>query len=411
MLSPALATAQDAAETDVDKRFEELSRRIDAVSDDVERTLFGDLVPDVGDSQFGFGPAASKVYSKDQGFAIGGYGETLFDFPAGAGDTFDNLRAVTYIGYKFNDKWLFNSELEFEHAGTGGGGSVSTEFAYVEYAHSEEIGFRGGLVLVPMGFINELHEPTTFLSANRPDTESKIIPSTWRENGIGVFGEVGPVTYRAYAINGLDGAKFSSGGLRGGRQKGSRAKADDIALVARVDYDDIPGAVFGGSFYVGDSGQEQIITQSNGTTMVALPDAKTTIYEIHAEVQSGGFYARGLAAMGEVDDVTALNNALELTGSASIGSELEGYYVEVGYDLASLIAPESGQSVTPFVRYEAIDTQADVPSGFTSSPANDEEIVTFGVQWKPVDQVVVKIDYQDRERGTDGASIVLGYIF
>src|SRR5690606_5504586 len=118
-------------------------------------------------------------------------------------------------------------EIEFEHASTGQGGEVSVEFAYLDYLATPHLGVRAGMVLVPMGFVNELHEPTTFLGTTRPLTESTIIPTTWRENGAGVFGDIGDFSYRAYVINGLDAVGggssraggFSAAGLRGGRQK------------------------------------------------------------------------------------------------------------------------------------------------------------------------------------------------
>lgn len=131
-------------------------------------------------SRYGLGPAASRVYAR-KGVSIGGYGEVLYQnfasskqdgTPSGVTDTIDLARAVLYFGYKFDDHFVFNSEVEFAHAVAGSDkeGEVEVEFAYVDWlSHSSAIRARAGLLLIPMGFINELHEPPSFLGARRPD--------------------------------------------------------------------------------------------------------------------------------------------------------------------------------------------------------------------------------------------------
>ena len=393
----------------------ELERRIDMVASDVERTDLGALFPPVGESVHGLGPGASKVYGVEQrNVSIGGYGEMLYEnfssdaddgSSSGKTDQADFLRGVFYFGYKFNEKWLFNSEIEFEHASTGSGGSASVEFAYLDYLHDEAANFRTGLLLQPMGLTNEMHEPTTFPSAKRPGVESVIIPSTWRENGAGVFGDLGEFSYKAYVTNGLDASGFSEGGLRGGRQKGAKAKADDLAFVGRLDYVGQPGLTVGISGYTGDSGQD----------LGGGADVSTTILDLHADWRYRGWRMRGVYAMAELDDVTELNNKLGLTGMMSVGEELEGHFLELGYDVMQAVRPGSQQSLTPFVRYEAYDTQAAVPSGFASDPANDMEIMTYGLAWQPHDQVIFKLDFMDVDNdagtGVDQFNIAMGYVF
>ena len=117
------------------------------------------------------------------------------------------------MGYRFDDRFLFNAEIEIEHAN-----EISVEFAYVDYLLNDALTIRGGMVLVPLGLVNDFHEPTVFLGARRPQTERRIIPTTWRKNGVGVLGSAGPIAYRAYLLNGLDATGFSAQGLRGGRQ-------------------------------------------------------------------------------------------------------------------------------------------------------------------------------------------------
>jgi hypothetical protein len=419
LLASASALAQEAATSDAERldRLEqenaELRRRIDVVAGEVERFSLGQLLaPEIGASAYGFGPAASKIYAVESGLSIGGYGEFKYQDPQGGStDQFDALRAVLYFGYKFDEHWVFNSEIEFEHATTGTNpdgesGEVSVEFAYLDWLATEDFGVRGGLLLVPMGFLNELHEPTTYLSASRTRTETVILPSTWRETGLGVFGEAGGFDWRSYVVAGLEGKEFSAGGLRDGRQKGNRSDAEDVAWVTRADWTATPGLVAGGSFYWGDSGQD------------VGPDVGTAIWEVHAEWERRGFHARALAALAELDDVSELNAVASggpLVGADSIGEELAGWYAEVGYDLMSWLAPSSGQSLTPFLRYEAVDTQAEVPSGFASDPDNDVEIVTLGVAYQPIDHVILKLDYEDWDDRDGGAldrwNFAIGYIF
>ncbi len=390
----------EARVTELERENEELQRRIDVIAEEQERLELGELVPPVGESQWGLGPAASKIYGVDSGISLGGYGEALYRFSTRS-DEFDFLRAVLYVGYRFDEHWVFNSEIEYEHASTGEEGEVSLEFAYLDWLNDPALNARAGLVLIPMGFLNELHEPTTFLSATRPETERRIIPSTWREMGAGVFGDAGPISYRTYIVNGFDATGFGDTGLRGGRQDGSKAKAEDLAIVARADWTDMPGLLAGGSVYYGDSGQDQ----------VGLGGSGTSIYEVHAEWKARGLWLRGLFAHAEVDDVTQLNNALGFVGNKSVGEELEGWYVEAGYDIWALIDPEAPAAVRPYVRYERVDTQVEVPTGFASSPANDFDVVTVGISVQPIDQLAFKLEYQDFETAADGVNLSVGYAF
>lgn len=393
----------------------ELERRLDLLAAEIERLKLGEVAVEASTSVHGYGPAASKVYRKSQGLSIGGYGEMLYESPdrerddgstSGRRAEIDFLRAVVYFGYKWNDHFVFNSEIEFEHATTGGGtGEASVEFAHVDYLARPEINLRAGLLLVPMGFVNELHEPTVYLGAKRPDVERVILPTTWRENGFGLFGEAGNLSYKAYVINGFKGEGFTAGGLRGGRQKGARSLAEDWAVVARLDYTPVPGLSVGGSGYFGDSGQG--VRDAAGTI-----GAGVTILEGHAEWRWRGLELRGLVTRAELDDVARLNRKLGLGPTASIGEELSGVYVQVGYDV---LAGRGAAQLIPFLRAERYDTQDAVPAGFTRNPANDVESLTFGLAWKPFEQFVVKADFQNYDNGAgtgvDQFNVAIGYVF
>ena len=251
----ARAQAESARDLARDDQIAELRRQLDVVLEELDRMKTGMAVPEEPElvSSFGLGPAASKVYGVDRGLSIGGYAEGVYRNRVGADgngdDTTDALRTVLYVGYKWDDWIVFNTELEFEHAGTSGGGSSSVELATLDFLFSDELNARMGLVLIPMGFVNEVHEPPFYFGTQRPEPERTIIPSTWRENGAGIFGSLGETLhYRAYVVNGLDGSGFSSSGLRDGRQKGSRTKANDLAVVGRFDWDLTNSWRIGGSY-------------------------------------------------------------------------------------------------------------------------------------------------------------------
>lgn len=387
----------------LERRNAELESRLGALADEQASFSLAGLLGSVPEKGLhGLGPSASKVYSAGQGhspaLSIGGYGESVYTRRnGGATDQWDALRTVLYVGYHFDEHWVFNSEIEFEHAGE----EVGVEFATIDYLCCESFNARAGLVLIPMGFVNELHEPTAFLTAERSQTERRILPSTWRENGVGVFGDAGPVSYRAYVVNGLDATGFGASGLRGGRQNGSEALAEDLAFVGRVDWTDVPGLLAGVSAYLGAAGQDQ----------AGLGSTTTTIAEVHAEWRSEGLWIRALAARAMVDDVTELNTALGLAGTDSVGEELQGAYVEVGYDVLGWLAPECDQELSPYVRLEAVDTQAEVPAGFASDPANDFDVLTLGLNWRPHRNLVFKLEFQDQEHAADGVDLALGFTF
>lgn len=212
----------------------EVNRRQDILTDEVRKLRDTLVLPETKElkSAYGLGPAASKVYSLQRGLSIGGYGE--FNYRNAVSDKgttrdeFDFLRMVLYVGYKFNDWIVLNTETELEHAFTkttesSDSGEVALEFANLDFLFDPRINLRVGLMLLPMGFLNEIHEPPFFHGNDRPTVEREIIPSTWRANGIGFHGEVlEGLTYRTYGITGFNARGFRSNGFRDARQRGNR---------------------------------------------------------------------------------------------------------------------------------------------------------------------------------------------
>lgn len=373
LIAPVLA-----GDDDTDKRLSALEDGFEAIAADFENFTLSDIVPPVGEGSHTLGPAASKVYGQSDGsLSIGGYGEAVYTNPDG-GDpaTFDMLRTVFYFGYKFNENWVFNSEIELEHADES-----FVEFAYIDYLGCENVNFRGGLMLTPMGLINEYHEPTTFLGAARPHTEGYIIPTTWREGGVSIYGEVGDFDYQVAIMGGLDGSGFGGqSGLRGGRQKGSKALAEDLAFVASLDYTGTNGLIVGASIYEGDSGQGQ-----------AGGDMTTSIVEAHVDYKNGPWWGRALVADAAVDDRVAGD------------MDLSGWYAELGYDV---FANDDSKALYPYLRLEDIDT--DITAGGIEDTAT-----TIGLHYRPIDQIVIKADVTtyDDEMLADRLMITLGWVF
>ncbi|MGR8933534.1 MAG: hypothetical protein ACU837_04000 [Gammaproteobacteria bacterium] len=394
-----------------------LERKTNVLSEEVEKLRTQLVIPEEKEykSMYGFGPAASKVYEVGKGLSLGGYGEANYqafvDNQGSAKDNADFERLVIYAGYKFTDNILFNSEIEFEHASTGEGaeekGEVSVEFASLDFFFDPKVNARAGMLLLPMGFINLIHEPPFYFGNNRPEVERRIIPTTWHENGAGLFGELLPgLTYTAYAINGLDAEGFSSNGIRGGRQGGSKALAEDLAFVGRMEYApvSVPGLSFGASTYLGNSGQNLIYDGQK-------PGVFTQLYEGHLQWKYRGLEFRALGAWGHIGDAAILSAAKGET----IGEQNFGWYTEVGYDILPLFLPKTTQYLAPFFRYEMYDTIAKAPRGFSDDPSKSQQIYQIGLQYKPIPNIVIKADYRNFEADAgyvpDDFNLGLGFIF
>lgn len=408
----AEGTVEEQQTTDV----EELRRRLDVLAAEVEKLRSGETpqieLSDERRRALGLAPSAAATYRRaTEGVSFAGYGEMLLENfksrsesgAAGAPTTrLDFLRAILYTGYRFNDKFLFNSELEVEH-----GNEIFVEFAYVDYLASPYLTVRGGLLLLPLGLVNEFHEPNVFMGAKRPETEQRIIPTTLRENGAGILGSAGIVSYRAYVTNGFNGAGFTSAGLRGGRQRGIQARAANLAFSGRLDVTPIPGIFAGVSLYNGGAGQEQVVL--DGTRL----DVDTTIVDVHAQAQLRGFDVRALFAQATVDDAGDVSRALRLAATAPLAETMQGGYLQLGYNVLSQFNTEL--ALTPYVRYEHVDTQHEIPAGFTRDRSRDGVFKTLGIELKPISNIVVKTDYQwiTNEAGTgrNQFNVNLGYAF
>ncbi len=398
----------------------EINRKMDILIDEIERLKLGEAAEARYESSGGLGPAASKVYQmKKSGVSIAGYGEIVYENYARKlddktrstkSDKVDYLRNIFYVGYRFNDWILFNSEIEFEHATTGEGdeekGEASVEFGYIDLMFSKKFNLRAGLVLSPVGIINEKHEPTTFFGTLRPQVERTIIPATWRANGVGVYGELfTSLNYRFYLMEGLNADGFNGkDGLREGRQGGSEAVAEKLALTGKLEYEVLSGAVIGASFYTGQSGQTT--RDASGSLDVA-----TRIVAVHGEYAWKGLEARALFAQATIGDT----DSLSVLNGETIGKKQNGWYVVAGYDLMPLISTTSTHYLAPFIQYETLNTHAAVSKGLSKDKSFDRSTLTAGITYKPHPNVAFKWDFRNNadknKTGLDQWNLAVNYIF
>ncbi len=342
--------------------------------------------------------AAQRLLSGNYGSAVtvGAYGEMLYNQPEGDNGELDIQRLVLLFGYRFNEKTQFVTEVEFEHVN-----EVFIEQAFVNYAVGSNVSLRGGLMLVPMGIINEFHEPTTFNGTERPAMDNVIVPTTWREIGIGVAGRFNTISlgYQAYVFNGfkstqadgeggVSGFLKGSNGLRSGRQKAIQSTVDSPTLSAKIDYYGIPGLRFGLSGYFGKTQAADDVEEIEG--------ANIGIYMIGLDARYAfqRFTARGQFIHASLSDTDKYNN---LTGR-DLGSVLQGFYVEGAYNLL----PQSmKQKLFAFTRYEKFNTHANTAGELVANEAYDRTDVTTGLTYHISPGVVVKGDYQFRSNASE----------
>ena len=169
----------------------------------------------------------------------------------------------------------------------------------------------------------------------------------------------------------------------------------------------VPGLIVGASAFTGETAQNR--TLPTGATV----GGRTTIWDLHLDYKIAGLDLRALVAGATVDDVAELNALRGLTGASSIGEELGGWYVQAGYDV--LRGVETAHQLIPYLRYEAVNTQKEVPEGFAVNPANERTVLTLGGAWKPIPEAVLKVDYNkhsnEAETGVSQLSVALGWLF
>jgi hypothetical protein len=330
---------------------------------------------------------------------FGGYGQIDFNQPIdkdyNQNGTLDVHRLVLFAGYEFNSKTKFITEIEFEHVS-----EVYVEQAYLNYQLFDNMSVKGGLLLIPMGIINEYHEPPSFNGVERPNVDKNIVPTTWREIGLGVDGRIiaASLRYQLYIVNGFNGydgaGQFKgSNGLRSGRQKGAESYISSPNVSAKVDFFGVSGLKLGLSGYFGKS-QSTLYDglDKNDDAAQAMADSSIigiSMVGLDYRYSISGFHTRGQFIYGKFSNSDQYN---EFTGQ-DLGESLLGYYAEVSYDLFHNNASIENE-FTPFFRFEKYNTHNSVVSGMTANDAYSMTEMFFGFAFKMDRGAAFKVDYQ-----------------
>ena len=354
---------------------------------------------------------------------IGGYGEISYNgyLKDSSRNQADLKRLVLFVGHRFSDKLSFTSEIEVEHAvaSSGDQGEVAIEQAYLDYAFSPAANLKAGLFLMPFGFLNRNHEPPVFYGVERNEVETRIIPSTWREGGIGLYGSTPfGLSYDVGVTTGFDVAKFDDAGapLAGSHQELQLAKASSLSFYGSLEYQGIQGLLVGGAVFSGNATHNNAdFKADNGLPDFSGITSRVTLWDVHARWQHRGFDLQALYARGTISRSAALDSVLENYNAAN-GTDLPlapsafyGWYVQGAYSFAL----GGNATLDPFVRYEKFDTQARLPLGLLSDPVNRDRVLTTGFSFHPLHDVVVKVDYQKffENKDNDRINLGLGYMF
>ena len=394
-------------------RMQKMQERLDAIDAKEEKAAAAQLAAQP--------TVQSAGASSDT--TIGGYGEMSYN--AYRNDSSRNQadlkRLVLFFGHQFNDRLSFNSEIEWEHAVTSATdqGESEIEQAYLNYSVTSGVNLKAGLFLMPFGFLNQSHEPPVFYGVERNFVETRIIPSTWREGGIGLYGQTEEGL--AWDVGMTTGFKFSkfddpSAPLHATHQELQLASARDLAYYGALNYRGVPGLTVGGAVFTGNSGQGNAGFNADNTQ----PDfsginGRVTLWDLHARLQQKGWDLQTVFARGKIGDADRIDETIQnfnitnLTNRPFVPSQFYGWLGQAAYT----IWQRGDMTLTPFARYEKFNTQSNMPLGFSADPANADRVTTVGLSFKPHPQVVIKTDYQKFKDNpiNDRFNLGLGYMF
>jgi hypothetical protein len=356
----------------------ELERRLNIVSEELDR---------VKNSGSGGGGIVHRT-------SVHGYGETHWQSSNQRGDMssqVDQHRFVIGVHSEINEWIHLNAEIDFEHAAT----ELEFEFGHLDFLASPELNFRAGTMLMPMGNLNEFHEPNNFYTVERPDFHSKLIPSTWQQAGFGVWGSKGEFSYRAYltnAISSLDGTRKlrAQDFIRKGRsQIIEDLQVNDIAVSARIEKK-TPGGQAGFSIYTGGSAGARI--EESGTITIAVLDYKT---------KRGPWDLDFGIMKGWVEDTKELNAACNdgldgLACSTDIPQSAFGMLATFAVHLPELMGRKTVHDIIPFIQYQKIrpnDKQGE-DNLSASNHKRNYDVLAFGAAYKPHPMVALKASYR-----------------
>jgi hypothetical protein len=340
---------------------------------------------------------------------IGGYGDAFYQNNSRSQTSrLDLERFVLFTGHKFNDKISVFSELEVEDAKiTGGesGGEVSIEQAYLKFNLNANQYLVAGLFLPRIGILNENHLPNTFNGTERNYIETFIIPSTWRELGVGLYGNLNnlPISYSVGLVNGLSSQMFQHGtGLQDGRFEGRNATGNNLALTAALQFYQGNFKVQISGYYGGTIGVNKRKADSLGVTS-GIFGTPVALGEADVQYTSNGFSVRVLGTIVSIPDASDINRAY-----ANNTPQTEyGAYAEVGYDLFHLTGKPQDKQLIVFVRDEKLDMNASIPSNGVIDETLNQNYIVAGFTYLPIRNVAIKADVRIAHTGGQNPELII----
>jgi hypothetical protein len=402
---------------------EELEAKVQALSQQLQELQreIAEMKQQQTSTAAGAAPSATQVQSaaapsvdRSRQPSWFGYGELNYSRPAGneADATADLGRFVIGLEYAFDDRTRLMSEVEVEHAVSSADdpGEVEIEQAYIERELTNSIFAKAGLFLIPSGLLNESHEPTRYFGVFRNLVETAIIPTTWREGGLALQGRTDfGLRWDVGVTTGFDLSKWDASAEGEGQesplgsihQELALARAADASAFGALNYSGVTGLLVGGSIFHGGAGQAQ----------PGFDQSKVTLWETHARWSPAAFQLSALYARGHISNTAQINTTL-VGNPMLIPEDFFGWYVEGAYRAID----RDTWSVTPFIRYERLNTgssYADIGQGFTPVALEDQKVWTGGLNFTIAEGVVLKADYVDfrDDRGNDRFDLGIGYEF
>ncbi|MDC8773468.1 hypothetical protein [Roseateles albus] len=404
------AQAQSATETELMRRLDQLAAELNKVRN--ELTQLQQQQQLAQRPAEAAKPAAVATFieaepSQEPKTVVGGYAELNYNRPRHhSQDTQADLRRlVLSVQHRFDERTKIVTELELEHGVSSAGdpGEVAVEQAYVEHQLTPSWAVRGGLFLMPLGLLNENHEPPAFFGVERNFVETAIIPTTWREGGFQLVGNLDHgMTVQGGISTSFDINKWDANASEGREsplgsihQEMAQAKAHDLALFGAVNWRGIPGLQVGAGFFSGQASHKQ-----------AAADSRVTLWDLHTRWTPGRWDLSALYARGSISNTALLNQPL-VGQPTLIPKSFEGWYAQAGYKLWE----QASYALLPFVRWEQFNTAsgfADLGQGLTPSAQPNERVITVGANFRIAQGVVLKADMQRFGENKDGDRFNLG---
>jgi hypothetical protein len=342
---------------------------------------------------------------------ISGYGQAKVQYDLKTKTGVANItRNVLFLGHKFSNKVYFFSEMELENAGISSSGKfqgeLSMEQLFLKFNINRDVYLTAGLFIPRIGIINENHLPTTFNGNDRPFVESFLIPATWRELGIGIYGNVRRIpglNYSAAILNGLNASGFRNGtGIADGRFEGSNASASNIAITGALLYYIKSFRLQASAYYGGSAGLIKRVADSLKLNSGAF-GTPVALIEANIQYHKNGVVFKALATTAQIPDAYAINRAY----ANNTPSSMVGAYAEAGYNLLKAFNENTTKNFTVFARYEWMNLNQNIPANGIENGTLKKKYTVIGITYQPVQGVIVKADYVLRNTGERNPELIV----